>query len=68
MDRPMEQTLKITRPFQYHQLDPDVGGYLSVHLGSGHNLIILTTPISTTSREEHRKILKSKIKKISTIL
>ena len=47
--------------FKFHRLDPDVGGYMSVHVGEGHDFLVLTTPISTAAEEEHRKTLNAKI-------
>lgn len=51
--------------FKWHQLDPDVGGYMTCRIGSGHDLIILSTPISTGSQAEHRKALENKIEDLN---
>lgn len=53
--------MKITRQPVYHQLDPGYGGYMSVHLGSGSEFTVLTTPVSTLSIAEHRMLLSGKI-------
>jgi|GEM_PF-5189893 len=54
--------MKITRQPIYHQLDPGYGGYMSVHLGSGSDLVVLTTPVSTLPPEEHSRLLTQKIR------
>lgn len=36
--------------------------YLSTRVGSGQELVILTTPISTKSIEAHEKLLDKKVK------
>ncbi|MEQ6169120.1 hypothetical protein AAOE16_18115 [Ekhidna sp. MALMAid0563] len=47
--------------FKYHRLDPEAGGYMSVHIGAGHDFLVLTTPVSRAPEEEHKKLLQSKI-------
>lgn len=53
----------ITHGPTWHQLDPDVGGYMCAHIGQGNTLVVFTTPISTASQEEHRDQIFRKIEK-----
>lgn len=49
--------------YKWHQLE-EGRAYMSVHVGSGLTLQVLTTPISEGTYEEHKKLLEEKIKNL----
>lgn len=49
--------------YKYHQLD-DGTGYMTVHLGEGASLVVLSTPISKEVERVHKMILEKEIERL----
>jgi hypothetical protein len=47
--------------FYTHELDPEVGRYVSAHHGSGQSFIVFTSPISHEPEASHMIIVINKI-------
>lgn len=53
--------IKIIKYPEFHQLDPDVGGYASAHIQVNGQLEVLTTPVSLQHVDYHLQDLEAKI-------